>query len=703
MKVNSIQPLPKNQLLPEVMSVCINLNSFPHSVSASRQYMLGNNVGKAVVIEGSTTRKNPTGFETEYAKRARKIAAPSNMTVTKVFYEHSLQPGSGLTDDWAEIHVVFFNEELHMYDLLTIPKFNTQNTYVGFEYVFNKDVIRRLQQESATFKKGEIFAESPNISESGEWKFGIEANVCGLTAHYTEEDGIAVTDRFIEKIATMFEHSRKFSWNDSEYIPLNLYGTLDHPRPFPENGEQVRPDGIVMGFRRRDTSCALVGLSKKALMRPDQTYDVLFYAPPSCTVKNILVKSDRFKNLSNNKRQEKITQPHTELLERYDQRSNKMANDVNDWYWKLDAKYRDHDLPFTPKLHEFVEKQLRHITKFNNGKFNKTKRTHRNKTYLDWNVEIIMKERVRGKKRFKLTDTSGGKGVIVKIIPWQSAPRYPHNGRRSDIIINNTPAFRRQIFSSLIEAAVNLVNDEIFDRIKGYVETKGEYQKAWDELKKFYVVTAPEFGDIIDDVFPTEEERNDHVDYVIHDQISAERRSDTELYGAKLVEKIQEIYPDIKPQPVEYINDLGQNIVTKNPVIISSMYYLLLDKFGTDMSSQSFPKRNVYGLPSKLNHGDRYRNWHRDQAGRNCGEAESRGKMTQLGGRETARQLAAANSPYVALQMTKRIIRADNPFRIKSIIRPEEFGASRSLGMTLNMLNDAGFTLRKEKPSDFAS
>ncbi|QPB09394.1 DNA-directed RNA polymerase [Klebsiella phage Miami] len=694
---------PTNQLKPELMSININLNSFPWSVSSSRQYMLGGNVAKAVSVQGASTRRNPTGFEPEYAKYARKVVAPSNMTVERTFYQRSLQPGSNLADDWAEIHVIFFNEEHQLYDLLTIPRFNTQNTYVGFEYKLNKDNLRKLSTESPTFKKGDVFAYSPNISDTGEWMFGTEAMVCGMTAPYTEEDGIAITESFARKLTSIFQHSRKFSWNEAEYVPLNLYGTLDSPRPFPENGESIRSDGIVMGFRRRDTSSALVGLTKKALMRPDQTYDILFYAPKDCVVKNISVKSDRYKNVSNNKRQEKITQPHTQLLERYEQRSNQMAFEVQEWYYRMDAKFKDSDLPFTHALQEFISKQLGDVTKnFATGKYNQVKRTHRNKALLDWNVEITLKERVTARKRFKITDTQGAKGVIVHIIPDANAPRYA-DGRRSEVIINNTPAFRRQIFSALIEAGVNLIGLEIENRIRVLVAQNGGYKKAYQELIKFYRSTAPEFADIVDAALPTEEEQFDHVDFVLSDKICVQRRSDTQLYGADILRLMRETYPDIKPQKAIYVNELGQEITTMFPVSISSMYYILLDKFGNDMSCQSFPKRNVYGLPSKLNHGDRYRDWHRAQPGRNMGEAESRQKNTQMGGEEVVRQLAAANSPYVCIMMTKRIIRANNPFRIKTIIKPEEYAMSRSLGMTMNLLNDAGYTLRKEKDSDLTS
>ncbi len=702
MKIERV--IPKNEMHPDMMSICINLNAFPWSVSASRQYMLGNNVGKAVPVSGATTRKITSGFESHYGATARKIVAPSNMIVEKVFYRGSNQDNGQLSDDWSEIYVVFFNEELQKYDLLVLPKYNTQNSYVAFEYVYDKDLMRKLgSEEKPTFPKGAVFAKSPSISETGEWMFGLEANVCGLTAPYTEEDGIAVTDRFIERIATTFEHKRKFAYNESEYVALNLYGTPDNPRAFPENGEPVRDDGIVMGFRRRDTSSALVGLTRKALMNPQDNYDILFYAPPNSVVKSVHVTTERFKNRAHNKSAFKATHPHTESLDRFAELSNRMANEVKEWNRKLEAKYRDSRLPVTPRLLNFIWKQLGEVVKdHTTGRYNLVKNTHRNKNKLDWNITITLKERVRGKKRFKLTDVNGGKGVIVKVIPWQNAPRYA-DGRIADVIINNTPAFRRQIFSALIEPAVNLVNYEVHSRVKRLVNEANGYALAFAELMKFYRAIAPEFAELVETATPTEEEQFDHVDYILREDISVQIRSDTTLYGVEIVRSIMKNYPEVKPQHATYINDLGQEVTTLNPVIISSMYYMLLDKFGTDMSAQSMPKRNLFGRPAKLNHNDRYRSWHRDQAGRNGGEAEARGKAAALGGEEFIREMIAATSPVVATRMAQRIIRANQPFRIKELVRLDELNMNRALHMAMNMVRDAGYDLRKETADDIAS
>lgn len=701
MKIHKIE----NQILPEVTSVGINLTVSPHNVAAARKYMAGNMISKSCRTKGATVRRITAGFERQYGEHARKIVAPCNMEVERVVYRKCINSNDAQTDDWGEIHVVFFDCELQRYDVLHLPKYHTHNFYVGFEYQYDKQMLNRLRK-GATYAKGEVFATSPGVdNDTGEWKFGMETMVAGMTLPATEEDGIMVRDDYLERMGVMFEHIRKFGWNEAEYIPLNLYGTLDNPKAFPENGECVREDGLVMAFRRRDGNSALVSLTKKALMRADRLYDVKFYAPPGSIVKNIEVRSERLKDRSNNRRVEKPSYPHTKLLEQYETEDNNMWYDLKMWYFQTIRRYSTtEDLPFTCELFAFIYQAFGNVTKDHAiAKPNFVKRTHRNKALLDWNVKITLKEEVHGKIRFKMSDTVGGKSVIVKTFKKEDAPVDDY-GRSAEVIINNTPAFRRQIYASLMEASINFINLNIYDEVIK-MRNSGDYQGAFKTLMRFYETTSPEFADIVKNVTSTSPEfANDHVDYVARtEMISIQRRSDSEVVGVEVIRRLSEQYGHYKPTCVTYTNELGERERTLEPVIISSMYYLLLDKFGTEMSSESFPKRNLFGLPAKLNANDKYNKFYRSKVDRNTGETEARIAVSHEGGEETARMLTLANSPEAARMAIKRIIRSDDPFAVPEVIKPEEYKSNRALQLSMNMLTDAGYELRTENENDLSA
>lgn len=691
----------ENQLDPAVIGICTNLSVSPQTSSPTRLYMAGGMVPKSVVTNGASERKILTGFEYQYAKTARRIEAPSNMIVEEVFFVKSHHSGADQTDKWNSIWVVFKNDEKNMYDVLELPRYNTQNTYVGFEYVYDKAVMRKLTK-GATFAKGTVFAKSPRISDSGEWCFGMDLKVALGSFIATEEDGIIVTESCArEKLRCVFEHERKYSWNESEYIPLMLYGTDENPKPFPESGEGIRSDGIVMGFRRRVSEHALVSLTKKALRVPDHVHDIIFTAPTDSEVMSVEVLSEKMKDRSNNRSTDYIPQQHTDLLERYERRQNDMWNGVTTWYNNRVSQNRGEPIPTTEALDYFIRLAFGNYTKNNNtGKVNTLFRAVKRQRLKDWNVTIKLKQSVNGRTKFKLSGMYGDKGVIVSVIPDKDAPMYD-DGTVAEICVNNTPAFRRQIYSMLMEQSINFMNVNIHKEVKE-LRAAGKYKEAYALLMKFYETGFPEFAELVSSVNLTEDNMMEHVDDVCRTQIAVQFRSDASLYGVDVVKELNKVF-HYKPQHITFTNSLGERVRSKNPVLISNQHFLLLDKFGTDMSAQALPQANLFGMPAKLNDSNRHSGFLRNVHNRNSGETETRLRISQSGTRETMKNLAMAYSPELRKRITKRIIRASDPFDIDQLVKENEYNLNKAVRMASSMLSDSGYALRRELPSDRTS
>ena len=690
-----------NEIHPALVGVANNLILFPHCASAGRLYMAGNMIPKSVVTSGASERMMVTGFEWKqgYAQTARSIVAPANMVVEEVFYVGGQNPREK-TDAWNKIYVVFKNDEKNMYDILELPRYNTQNTYVGFEYVYDKDVMRRLAEPHATFAKGTVFAKSPRISESGEWCFGMNTRVAAISSHVTEEDAIQLTRSFAEeRLKCMFKHDRAFQWNEDEWVPLMLYKDREgNPCPFPQSGDRIRQDGIVMGFRRRIAENSLVSLTKKALQIPDLTYDQLFYAPINSEVMSVEVLSDRMKNRSNNRGTDYIPQPHNVMLERYEKKQNEMHNNVLRWYKKRIAANLDQDIPITLELDTFVNFSYGNYTRdVNTGKINTLSRSVKQVKLKDWNISILLREIVPGKIKFKFAGLNGDKGVAVSIIEDHMAPTYA-DGTRAEVIINNTPAFRRQIYSMLMELSINYINVQVQKEAK-LLRNLGQYAEAYAKILEFCETGFPEFGEIVRDHYVDPEAIKDYVDHCCDHMISVHVRSNSRLFGVNIINALREKYP-FKPQKATFMNSLGEYVETVNPILIANQHFMMLDKFGTDMSAQALPKSNLFGMPAKLNDSSKHSSWLRDQGNRNTGETEGRLRTSQHGGQETVKQLAMAYAPDLRKVMVRRIMRANDPFDIDQIIKPSEYASNRAVKMASSMLSDSGYTIRSELPTD---
>lgn len=687
----------ENEMDPALQGVCSNLVVFPWISSPTRMYMVGNMIPKSVDTNGRSERKIISGAEYQYAKGARRIEAPSNMIIEEVFYVHSPNVSGEVTDKWSEMWLLFKNDELNAYDILVLPKYNTQNTYIGFEYVYDEAIMSRIEK-GARFPKGTIFGKSPRISKSGEWMFGMDLKVCTGSFHFNEEDGIAITDwAATEKLKCMFKHSRSFSWNEDEYVPLLINGTDENPKPLPESGERIRPDGIVMGFRKRNSRTALTTLTKKALRTPDINHDILFHAPINSEVMAVEVLSERMKDRSNNRSTDYVEQTHTKQMDRYERRQNDMWNSVIRWYNTRLSANAGADLPLSNQLDTFIRLAFANYTRSSLGKVNTLFRGNKRVKLKDWNVTILLREMVPGRVKFKMTGMNGDKGVIVKIIPRHMAPRYA-DGTICDVIINNVPAFRRQIFSMLLEQSVNFINMHVHREVVA-LRKAGNYEEAFAKLLQFFDTGFPEFGELVRDTIFEPDSIVQYVDHVAKTQISVQVISNTKLYGVAIIRALREVY-SYKPERILFTDSLGEEVMSDNPVLITHQHFMLLDKFGTDMSAQALPLANPFGMPTKPNDVHKYGDFLQNKPNRNKGETEARLSNSQSGAQEINKNLALANSPELRTRVNRRILRADDPFDIDQIVKPEEYQFNSAVGMAASMLSDSGYALRREVASD---
>ena len=179
-----------NQIKPNTAGVAIGMNANRVTNSSARLYMLGKNQGKAAVIWGSTNRKYISGDEQEYAKTARKVEIDTDVEVEEILFVKNIL-NDKTPNMWGVYYVIVKDLETGYYDVIEMPQFNAQNMDLGFEYRYDKDLMRAVKK-GARFNKGTIFATSSRITESNEWCPGIETKVAAMSHVYTEEDAVFI-------------------------------------------------------------------------------------------------------------------------------------------------------------------------------------------------------------------------------------------------------------------------------------------------------------------------------------------------------------------------------------------------------------------------------------------------------------------------------------------------------------------------------
>lgn len=688
-----------SQLTPITSGVGVGMNIDRGGVSSNRIYMLGKNMGKAAAIREPTSRKIVCGDEGEYANTARKIELHCDAVVDEIFYVKDPLNKSEPTV-WGSYYVVFCSVEDGTYFLLEMEKFHTQNADLGFEYHYNKELMRKLER-GALFPAGTVFAQSSRINSQNQWCPGIEARVAPMSDHDGEEDAIKIAESFAKRVGVTFERKYDRQWNEDEWVLLNLYGEPNIHQGFPLVGERVREDGILFGLRRKDSRDALVTLTKEALMRPNDTYDKLYYAEPGSVVADVRVETDRYKNQANNKKAYKRTHPHTRHLESYESEYNAFHNSVVGWYTKKKLEMPNGELvPLHPNLWNFITHSMAKVTvdyvNYSNQRYNNVKCKFQNIQLKDWRLIIRVKQEVDAKVRFKMTGMHGNKTTIGKIVPDERMPVDDY-GERADIVTSNIQDFKRQIFTSLVELDVNFVNIRLYPEFKKAV-LEGAYAKAWDIVSEFFGTVSPHFAELIEEL--DADQRIEYMQLMASDENEFSYYPDPNLGGIDVIKRLDDKYGHIKPTPVTFINEFGDTIRTITNIPITSAYMVMLDKFGDDISSQSTGKVNIFGLPTSLSKEERVRNFYRAQLNRNIGAAEGRLFLNQQGGALAVQQLVLGHSPDANEMAVKRILRAENPFMVERLVYPGEENKNYSLGLIRSILADYGLCLRKQNDED---
>ncbi len=149
--------------------------------------------------------------------------------------------------------------------------------------------------------------------------------------------------------------------------------------------------------------------------------------------------------------------------------------------------------------------------------------------------------------------------------------------------------------------------------------------------------------------------------------------------------------------PVTYRGQSGNMVTTIDPVIVSSMYLMLLDKTGADWAAVSSAKLQVYGTPSKLTNSDKYANMGRPTPTRVWGEAECRLDAAYVGGDATAEKLDRSNNPVVHKHISRNIYEAEKPSNIVNIVNRKDIpkGSGRPISFTKHMVSCAGATFAR--------
>lgn len=692
-------PLINNELAPELLSIN-SLNPWSANDSSSRGTMFSSShIAQTLVIDGATPRRCQTGTESEFGRFTFKHKMPCDAAIIRTIPKYRQTIGADSIDDNPSTLVIYENIETKEVGIIELIKYSTatdnKHQHFGFRYKFDK-VVGELTP-GTKIHKDTVLGDSPAVEGDGDhnsYNYGVETNVAFMGIPGIIEDGIVVSRTYLEKIASKGFEKRTTSWG-KKYYPLNLYGDKNVYKPFPDIGDTIREDGLLFALRPYDELLGPVEMDPASLMEVDDIFDKLVHGVPGATVVDVNVHHDTTNRVPPTPYgMEGQTDKYYQALLRYYRTILETYNELK--------RARRAGLEITPEFHRLIVEAMSFLGFEDNPATDYIKRKdplirrrvqklYRRNDIDDWRVEVAFEYPVIPDIAFKLSETHGGKGVIVAVWEPEQMP-VDADGNRADIITDGDSTIKRMNIGRLYEQWINACSRDVTKRVVKHIQDGGSVQEAWQYLLSYYYTVSPKMGQLMEskDYQSTPEE---HVQSVVEKGVYLWIPTDNPAHPIESVKLLQKYFPPTFG-PVTYSN--GQ--VTERPVLIGSVYIIVLEKTGVDWSGTSSSKLQHFGIPARVSNADKYATPGRNQPVRILGEAEIRLLNAVVGSDVAADLLDQSNNPTTHKAIIKDILTRDKPFTSDSIIdrRDNPLGNSRSLQFVKHILECAGIEYVRE-------
>lgn len=391
-----------NELAPELVAIHA-MNSFTATNAPARCTMFSGHFAQRIVIDGSEPNAISSGIEDEFGKYTFSIQMPEDGTIEKIIHKYP----PGFTEDAIRFNpetlVIYRRMKDGIYDCFTIPYYASYHPTFGFQYA-QKPAMNELSPHRS-FQKGTVFADTPANKGDHYYTFGRNLNVAVMSHPNVGLDGYVINRAALEGFKFRVYEERSISITPNSF-PINLYGDDEHFKAFPDMGEFVHENGLLMAVRKFNPYLAPALLGVKDLQRVDHMFDDRTYVRAGQgRVVNITVVGSE--NISR-----QLPPAFTKQLEKYLRANLQYHKEIVQFEDKLvrESRQQGHDgkIQVTPKLHELIV-DAKGLTNDSKGRAKQPLAfTHRREPLDAWRISFTVEYEVIPTVGFKFTCMSGG-------------------------------------------------------------------------------------------------------------------------------------------------------------------------------------------------------------------------------------------------------------------------------------------------------
>lgn len=263
-----------NELQPEFLAMH-SLNAYTMFNSSNRSVMFGNHFAQRLVIEEPDDMYVQTGVCHDFAKYTFSTKIPCNARIIRVIDRYPQGIGQDSLSFNPETLVIYEDAETGIIDYVSIEYYKSYHQFFGFKNKLNKKNMAKVYP-GAHVPANTILADTPSVSENGSFDFGLNLNVALASLPGVAEDGVIICEDVLPKMRFRVYERRVVSYG-KETFPLNMYGHKDLLKTFPDIGDTIREDGLLMMLREYCPELGPVDMSVLDIMEPQHNFDRATY------------------------------------------------------------------------------------------------------------------------------------------------------------------------------------------------------------------------------------------------------------------------------------------------------------------------------------------------------------------------------------------------------------------------------------------
>lgn len=371
------------------------MNPFPGHISASRIQMFASHLSQKLNILEPTLRYTQTGMEYEFGKSTLNIKMSHNAGIIRVIPRYTQTMDKNSIEENPQDIVIYEDRDTNKIHILDIPRFCSYHQHFGFDYV-KGDVYDKIYPQSFV-PKDSVIVDAPSKAKNGGYMFARDIAVAFMSHESIAEDGIMICRDVLDKFKYKTYETRVVEWGAKKF-PLNLYGSIDKYKAFPDIGDYLRDDNMLMAFRTLDKTLAPVEQNVYEMMMVNQNFDKVVYgAGPGGKIIDIKVYAS--------------SEAGTNTLEGTDEQIEKYKNATDVFYTKIFEEYqrlrkeRGNNLKISEEFHRLLVEAQGAIKPLTNPRLIKL---HKRVPIDDYRVEFTIEYTHTPRDGSKFTDCAGG-------------------------------------------------------------------------------------------------------------------------------------------------------------------------------------------------------------------------------------------------------------------------------------------------------